>query len=713
MATPLIVSRPLAGPAVGPFVTTGDFRLGVDVGGTFTDVVLTRGSDLLGAAKVPSSPTDYAEAILEGALRTLGDSDPGRVGDIVHATTVATNAILENQGARTGLITTKGFRDILEIGRLRYPRLYDLAWVRPPPLARRALRLEVAERIDHQGEVITPIDGEECERAARRLARQGVESVAVCFLNSYANPAHEQMCGEILEKHFPRERISLSVDVLPQIREYDRTSTTVINAYVKPLVESYLANLSEKLGGAGIKSPVLVMQSHGGIVDSASASELPAQIIESGPAAGVVAAARLAKTLGLRRVISLDMGGTTAKAATIEDFEPRLSAEYEVGSYMSWASRLNRGGGYLLRLPTVDLAEIGAGGGSIVRVDAGGSVHVGPQSAGADPGPACYSRGGGDATLTDANVVLGYLNQNALVGGELPIDAAKSQRAIERQVARPLGIGSREAARGAHLVANSTMVRAVRSVSTERGRDARTYTLIAFGGNGPVHAAEMASSLGISEVVIPPSPGLFSSIGLLTTDLERHFSQTLIGIVQEIEADRYRSALEGLESRARQAFKSMGHAWSSVETKIELDMRYEGQSFELTVPADGATATALQKASAAFETEHERSYGHRAHDSRVELVTLRFVGRVKSASAGAFTARAEPPAAVTARPAYFGRGGDYEMTDVVTRSALTSSSRAGPLIVEEYDSTIVVPPGWSATCDASGNVRLVNVGGPA
>ena len=676
-------------------------------------MVLSRGSEIVATAKVPSSLTDYAEAILDGALRTLGDTDPSRVRDIVHATTVATNAILEKRGARTGLITTKGFRDVLEIGRLRYPRLYDLAWERPPPLARRSLRMEVAERIDHQGEVITPIDGEQCERAARRLARQGVESVAVCFLNSYVNPVHERMCGEILEKHFPRERISLSVDVLPQIREYDRSSTTVINAYVKPLVESYLANLSRKLAAAGIRSPVLVMQSHGGVVDSASASDLPAQIIESGPAAGVVAAARLARSLGLAQVISLDMGGTTAKAATIEDFQPRLSAEYEVGSSMSWASRLNRGGGYLLRLPTVDLAEIGAGGGSIVRVDAGGSLHVGPHSAGADPGPACYGRGGANATLTDANVVLGYLNQDALVGGELAIDADKSHRAIERQVAAPLGVGPREAARGAHLVANSTMGRAVRSVSTERGRDVRNYTLIAFGGSGPVHAAEMASSLGIAEVVIPPSPGLFSSIGLLTTDLERHFSQSLIGVVQEIDADRYRSALNNLESRVRRAFKSMGHAWSAVETRIELDMRYEGQSYELSVPADGATATGLHEAADAFEAEHERTYGHRAHASRVELVTLRFAGRVKTSSAGAFTAQPESPKAAAARPAFFGRGGEYEMTRVITRSALTASTAAGPLIIEEYDSTIVVPPGWSATCDAAGNIRLISAGGSA
>ncbi len=694
-------------------MTDRDYRLGVDVGGTFTDVVLSLGSEIIATAKIPSSMVDYAQAIVDGGLRTLEGRDPGQIRDVVHATTVATNAILENQGARTGLITTRGFRDILEIGRLRYPRLYDLAWVRPPPLVRRSLRLEVTERVDHRGEVITPIDEDECRRAAKQLADQGVESIAVCFLNSYANPVHELKCGEILERHFRRERISLSVDVLPQIREYDRTSTTVINAYVKPLVESYLSNLSDKLNGVDIQSPILVMQSHGGVVDSASASELPAQIIESGPAAGVVAAARLARELDLDRVISLDMGGTTAKAATVENFEPRLSAEYEVGSAMSWASRLNRGGGYLLRLPTIDLAEIGAGGGSVIQVDAGGSLHVGPQSAGADPGPACYGRGGVNATLTDANVVLGYLNQTALVGGELPIDAERSYRAIQQQVATPLGVSPRAAARGAHLIANSTMSRAVRAVSTERGRDVRAYTLIAFGGSGPVHAAEMARSLGISKVVIPPYPGLFSSIGLLTTDLERHFSQTLIGIVPEIDANRYRTVARDLEARAKKAFRTMGRAWSAVETRIELDMRYEGQSFELSVRADGPTPAALNKAAAAFEAEHERTYGHRAHDTRVELVTVRFAGRVRSASAGVFTARVEPSTEADARPAYFARGDSYELTEVRTRAALISSPLFGPFIVEEYDSTIVVPPGWSAACDPSGNVRLVDGGGPA
>ena len=517
-------------------MTIPDYRIGVDVGGTFTDVVLSRNSSILATAKIPSTSGDYAKAILSGILRTLDERNPKNIHDVVHATTVATNAILENRGAKTGLITTKGFRDVLEIGRLRYPRLYDVAWKRPPPLVPRDLRLEVTERVDHLGNVVIPLDVKECERAAIQLRETGAESVAVCFLNSYANAEHEQKCGEILNKHFSKDRISLSVDVLPQIREYDRTSTTVINSYVKPLVEGYLNNLSHNLVTANIECPILVMQSHGGIVDSSSASELPAQIVESGPAAGVVAAARLAKDLGLRQVVSLDMGGTTAKAATVEDFQPRLSAEYEVGSTMSWSSRLQHGGGYLLRLPTIDIAEIGAGGGSHIRVDAGGSLHVGPQSAGANPGPVCYGRGGTIATLTDANVVLGFLNQDWLVGGELSIDAKSSHQVLEEQVASTLGVNLGKAAHGAHLVANSTMSRAVKAVSTERGRDLRYYTMIAFGGNGPVHAAEMAGSLGISEVVIPPTPGLFSSIGLLATDLERHFSQSLIDVVEEIDA---------------------------------------------------------------------------------------------------------------------------------------------------------------------------------
>jgi len=692
-------------------MTIPDYRIGVDVGGTFTDVVLSRDSSILATAKIPSTCGDYAKAILSGILRTLGERNPNNIHDVVHATTVATNAILENRGAKTGLITTKGFRDVLEIGRLRYPRLYDLAWKRPPPLVPRDLRLEVTERVDHLGDVVIPLDVEECERAANQLRETGAESVAVCFLNSYANAAHERKCGEILKKHFSKDRISLSVDVLPQIREYERTSTTVINSYVRPLVESYLNNLSHSLVSANIECPILVMQSHGGIVDSSSASELPAQIVESGPAAGVVAAARLAKDLGLRRVVSLDMGGTTAKAATVEDFQPRLSAEYEVGSTMSWASRLQQGGGYLLRLPSIDVAEIGAGGGSHIRVDAGGSLHVGPQSAGANPGPVCYGRGGTIATLTDANVVLGFLNQEWLIGGELSIDAKSSHQVLEEQVASTLGVTIGRAAHGAHLVANSTMSRAVKAVSTERGRDLRYYTMIAFGGNGPVHAAEMASSLGISEVVIPHAPGLFSSIGLLATDLERHFSQSLIDVVEEIDEERYQAVLSDLKSRAQRAFNSMGHPWRSVNTRIELDMRYEGQSFELSVAVAGETPRALFNAARSFEEEHERTYGHRARDNRVELVTLRFVASVQSGSADTFaTSRTshEGTKHVESRQAYFGRNDAYEVVDVITRAKLMTKLRMGPLVIEEYDSTTVVPPNWAATCDTSGNIRLLH-----
>ena len=688
-----------------------DLRIGVDVGGTFTDVVVLRGSEIVSTAKVPSSLPDYAEAVVEGALRALAGLSPADIKDVIHATTVATNAILENRGAKTGLITTNGFRDVLEIGRLRYPRLYDLTWRRPPPLVRRANRLEVTERVDHLGAVLTPLDRDECESAARRLVKSGVESVAVCFINSYANPAHERECGKILAKYFRLEAISLSVDVLPQIREYDRTSTTVINAFIKPLITGYLGNLTGKLRDVDIEAPLLVMQSHGGVVDSAGASELPAQIIESGPAAGVVATARLARQLDLRQVISLDMGGTTAKAAAVEDFQPRLSAEYEVGSEISWASRLNRGGGYLLRLPSIDLAEIGAGGGSLISVDAAGSLHVGPQSAGAEPGPVCYGRGGAQATLTDANVVLGYLNQDALVGGDLPIDADESHRAIESQVARPLGVGLREAARGAHLVANSTMSRAVRAVSTERGRDVRDFTLVAFGGSGPVHAAEMATTLGISDVLVPPNPGLFSSVGLLTTDLERHLSRSLLGVVGQMDAERYGQAVSELESRARPAFNDMGHDWNSVHRRIELDMRYLGQSFELTVPAEGKTSTALAQAAAAFEREHERTYGHRAHDTDVELVTVRYIGSVGTGSETPLEVSLRSSAPPGTRTAYFGRGEEGQTVDVLSRALLPMSPTAGPFIIEEYDSTLVVPPGWSALRDDLGNVRMTKLDG--
>src|SRR5436190_980355 len=459
------------------------FRVGVDIGGTFTDIVLLDADGRLHTKKVSSSVDDYARAIVEGVGEVFRET--GLVGadvaEVLHGTTVASNAILELRGAKTGLITTEGFRDILEIRRLRMPRLYDLTWEKPAPLVERYLRVEVQERINARGEVQAPLDPVDVERVLDRLLGEGIEALAVCLLNSYANPVHEERIKEIVARRAPGLVTCISAEVLPEIREYERTSTTVINAYVMPIVRSYLATLRSGLDDIGVKAPLLIMQSNGGLMTDAAAAQKPIHVIESGPAAGVVGAQVLAQRLDLGKLISFDMGGTTAKAALVEDGDVSRAAEYQVGGGIVHGSRLLTGAGYLLRVPAIDLAEVGAGGGSLVWIDAGGALQVGPRSAGASPGPLCYDLGGTEPTITDANVILGYLNPTRLAGGAVKLNAARAHQVFEEKVARPLGQPLAEAAHGAHLIAASNMMRAIRAVSSERGHDPREYALFAFG----------------------------------------------------------------------------------------------------------------------------------------------------------------------------------------------------------------------------------------
>ncbi len=484
-----------------------------------------------------SSVDDYARAIVAGLREVFSDTGLAGVdiAEVLHGTTVASNAILEGKGARTGLITTKGFRDVLEIRRLRMPRLYDLTWTKPPPLVERALRREVTERVDANGRVETPLDLAEVEQVLARLRGEGVESLAICLINSYANPIHEERIKAIVSRLAPDLRTSYSIEVLPEIREYERTSTTVINAYVMPIVGRYLATLRAGLDDAGVRTPLLIMQSNGGLMTDAAAAERPIHIIESGPAAGVVGAQALARRIGLGKLITFDMGGTTAKASIVEDGEVSRAAEYQVGGGIMHGSRLLTGAGYLLRVPAIDLAEVGAGGGSLVWIDPGGALQVGPQSAGAVPGPLCYDMGGIEPTITDANVILGYLSPTRLAGGAVKLNAARAHEIFEDKVARRIGMPLVEAAHGAHVIAASNMMRAIRAVSSERGRDPREYALFAFGGNGPVFAAEIAEQLEMRRIVVPPAPGLFSSFGLLYADVEHHNVRTWRRLV--VEAD--------------------------------------------------------------------------------------------------------------------------------------------------------------------------------
>jgi N-methylhydantoinase A len=695
-----------------------EIRVGVDIGGTFTDVVLLSEDGSIVTRKLSTTPEDYGRAVVGGTaglLEQLGLAAE-RLREIVHGTTVATNTVLELTGAPTGLLTSTGFRDVLEIRRIRSPEMYNLRYVKPRPLVERRYRLEVPGRMDKNGREEIPLDLGAAERALERLVAEGITSVAITFINSYANPAHELAVGELARRRFPQLEVSLSCEVLPEIREYERTSTTVVNAYLRPVVRRYTASLLDDLARAGIGAPLLIMQSNGGVMSAEAAQERPIHIVESGPAAGVIASAFLASKLGIPDVLTFDMGGTTAKASIIEGGELSQTPEYEVGGGMSLTSRLITGGGYALRTPVIDIAEVGAGGGSIVWIDKGGSLQIGPHSAGAVPGPVCYGQGGTEPTVTDANVVLGYLNPDYLVGGELRLDPESARRALRERVAGPLGLSPEVAAHGVHVVANSNMIRAVRAVSSQRGRDPRGYTLFAFGGSGPVHAVGVARALDMRRVVVPISPGLFSAFGLLFAEVEHHYVRTYFRRTRALDLGELNRVLAEMEREAVQTLGSEGYARERITIRRQADLRYSGQSFELTVPIEESSfdEAAIERLRERFAVEHQHTYGHRGGpDQPIDLMNLRLIAagaperaRVPSDAqlqrAGRRVARRIGPAS---RLAYFEPGGLVE-TPIVDRPELTAEPRSGPLIVEEYDATTIVPPGCTARLDEWGNIVL-------
>ena len=689
-----------------------DFRIGVDIGGTFTDIVFLGDDGRVLTRKVASTPDDYSRAVLNGIRAGMEELNipPGSVTEVGHGFTVATNAIIEEKGAHMALITTEGFRDVLEFRRNRTPRLYDLYYEKSPTLVKRQYRLEVAERLNFRGEVLRPIDTGSVDRAAQAVADSGVESVAVCLLHSYANPAHEQLIADAVRERAPDVTLTLSSDLLPEMKEYERTSTTVINSYVRPVVESYLTLLTQGLQDMGITVPLAVMQSNGGLATSAIAMERPVYCIESGPAAGVVGAFHLGRRLDMPNLMTLDMGGTTAKASIIENGEMLQAPEYEVGGGISVGHRLLRGSGHILRVPAIDLAEVGAGGGSIATVDRSGSLRVGPQSSGAFPGPACYQLGGQDATVTDADVLLGYLNPQHLLAGDFPIDAELARRAISDNVARPLNMSDVEAAHGIHLLVNSNMGRALRAVSSERGRDPRRFDLICFGGGGPVHAAGLAEMLDITRVVVPPFPGVFSSFGLLVADVEHHFVRTHFKTFDELDLSTLAGLVEGMWEEGRRQLRLEGFDDSRHEFITQADMKYEGQVSDLTVavPSGPITQATLDALAENFDTEHEQSFGYRT-DVGYQLVNIRVIARglpdaPRMPDRFELTAVAE--GGPSSRPVYFGPNRGWTDTPVVTRPGLQGCTEPGPLVIEEYDSTTVVPPTWTASVDDASNIIL-------
>ncbi len=682
--------------------------IAVDIGGTFTDIVLSRADGTMFVHKVSSTTHEPERAVVDGIAAILAHAEvaPRAIQEILHGTTVGSNAILQRAGARTGLLTTRGFRDVLEIGRVRTPELYDLAWDKPEPLVRRRHRLEVNERIGADGAVLEPLDEASVIEAADELVRVGIEAIAICLINSYRNPAHERAAANLVRKKHPEIALCASIDILPQIKEYERTSTTVVNAYLLPVMRRYLGSLKDGLAGLGIEAPVLVVTSNGGAVGIETAAERPVFFIGSGPAAGVVGAARLARAIETRHAIAFDMGGTTAKAALIEDGALVRTQEYEFREGISTSSRFIKAGGYLLKVPAIDIAEVGAGAGSIATVDQGGLLQVGPASAGAEPGPACYGQGGTRATVTDANVVLGLLNPTRLVGGALALRPDLARAAIARDVAEPLRLSVEAAALGIRKLANASMARALRAVTVERGVDPRDHSLIAFGGSGPVHACDLAVALGIRRVIVPPLSGVFTAVGMLESDVERPFVRAFPGSLETLMSSDAAEILGKLEAEARAALAAEG--FPDGEIAFEVDLRFEGQDSELILPLDrGAlTSSGLAQLAEKFRAEYRKLYAYEL-DEPVEVVNLRALARgVRDKALDRAHARLglAAEADTKARSAWMDDDAAIDVP-VVARGAIGPTFE-GPLIIEAYDTTVVVPPGWRGSSDALGNLIL-------
>jgi N-methylhydantoinase A len=689
--------------------STARYRVAADVGGTFTDIALLGADGLVATHKLLSTPANYADAVVAGIVALMAELrlPIGDIEEVLHGCTVAANAILEGKGARTALLTTKGFRDVLELRRIRTPRLYDPLYVKPEPLVPRHLRFEIDERLDARGEILRPLDLDGVHDAVEHIRSSGVEAVAVCFLHSFVNPAHERAAVEILRRELPGLFISASIEVLPQIREYERTSTTVVNAYIGPPVKTYLRSMLDQLGAAGAGGRLMIMQSSGGVLDARAVLDMPAQVVECGPAAGVVGAAHLSAANGYGNVITFDMGGTTAKASIVVNGELIAADGYEVGGGMSSTSKLVGGGGYALALPVIDISEVGAGGGSIVWLDKALSIKVGPQSAGAIPGPACYALGGEEPTVTDANVVLGYLNPHSLARGTVPIEAHRAQAAIETRVARPLSRGLLDTAYGIHIVANASMIRAIKAVTTYRGHDPRDFALMAFGGNGGVHGVALACELKTRRVIVPTAAGVFSAVGLLMANLELNLSRAFPGRTATLDRARAERIYGEIEA---ELVERLGHPRSAVTFRRLVDMRYAGQAFELMVPLpEGALdADAIEALGQRFEQQHALRYGHSFEGAYpFETVNLRVIGSVVTGGPRRIrgSTRAEPLPAGS-RSVYFGPGIGSLETPVISRGSLSAEARPGPLVIEDYEGTVVVPPLCTARVDSAASILI-------
>ncbi len=656
-----------------------NLRLGVDVGGTFTDLVALSEGDLI-TAKVPSTPKDQSMGVMNAI--EASEVEPGTMAALAHGMTVATNALLERRGAKTALVTTEGFRDLLEIARQDRPSLYDLTQDRPPPLVPRELRFTVKERMGPKGE-ISPLDESSLEEAISAVREAEVEAVAVCLLFAFMHPEHEQRVGEALRETLPDVHVSLSSEVLPEFREYERLSTTTSDAYLAPKLAAYLKNLTGKVEEAGAPSP-LVMQSSGGVVRINDAISDAAGCLLSGPAGGVVGAAYIGGLGGYRDLLTFDMGGTSTDVAPVVDGEAQTTTETEIA-------------GVPIKLPMVDLHTVSAGGGSIAWADAGGALRVGPHSAGADPGPAAYGQGGEEPTVTDANLFLGYLADRVTLGGEVVLRRELSEEALKR-LGDAVDLDVLETALGVVQVANAEMAQALRVISVERGLDPREFALLAFGGAGGMHACSLAEELGMETVLVPRGGGVLSALGLAISDLRRDYVRPYLTPLEDVDEGEFEEKYKDMESTAAEDLEEP-------EYTRQADLRYRGQSFELTVEAGSLEELSLEELEKRFHAAHEQRYGYRMDDESVELVNVRLIATVPVEK----PVPEEPPAEGEAEPEHREANfdGEWQEVPVFDRDQLGRGSEVvGPAIVEFAESTCVVRPGWRGAVDGVGTLVL-------
>ncbi|HEY1235420.1 MAG TPA: hydantoinase/oxoprolinase family protein [Candidatus Binatia bacterium] len=678
-------------------------RVAVDIGGTFTDVVVfDEANGSLSLAKALSTPTELARGVLEGLHKARVRLDD--VSTLIHGSTVVVNAIIERQGAKTALVTTKGFRDVYEIGRINRPESFNPRFRKHRPLVPREDIFEVTERRLADGSVRTPFDEQEAQEVARIIKEEGFEAVAVLFLHSYRAPEHEIRMCEILREAQPRLFLSASHELSREYREYERTSTVAANAYVGPKVSQYLGDLESRLHDQKFTGDLMIMQSNGGLSDVEMARRQCIQMMESGPAGGVVGTMAICELLDLDAAIAFDMGGTTAKACVIRRGEPSLSPDYFIGGYNE---------GLAIRIPVLDIVEVGTGGGSIAWLDEGGGLHVGPRSAGAEPGPASYARGGSEPTVTDANVILGRLSPERFLGGEMRLDQTAAETALRQRLAAPLDVSLQRAAEGMLQVATSAMANAVRHVTLERGLDPRDFTLVAYGGGGPLHAGSVAKELSIGRIIIPNAPGHFSAFGMLMADLRRDYVQTLFERMDDLEMFQLEDQYKKLETEGRAALEASGIPSDRIVFERAADMRYVGQEHAVAVrmPANVGDESARAEIKRLFDEAHELRYSHSAPEESADIVSLRVsaIGRLgKPQFPRIATGEINPSSAARrgARMVIFEDAGSLQAAVFDRAKLLANNVITGPAIIEETASTTVIEPGDLVTVNEYGHLMM-------